>query len=278
MKIESNFCFLEEIYDYVGTIENQILHAFSGITFPDSKYEIVRKNAICYSIEYVYEGEGVIQENDKMYKVQAGDFFILHPNCYHHYYANPKNPWKKIFIMIDGDITFPKMLLDKYELSEVTHFPQLNSPLFLEDILELFKSGSHNISQKFEILICSTIIKLAHISKNVISSYNAINKAKKLIDKQINRNLNLEEIAAYSNISVSFLCREFKKTFGVTPHNYILNSKIELAKTMLINTEEHIHWISDRFSFSNVAHFSQAFTKIVGMTPSVFREQYRNKP
>lgn len=276
MKFESEFGYKEEIYDYVGTTDNQILHALSGVSFPDPTYEMKRKNALCYSFEYIYEGEGVIQENNEIHKVSAGDFFILHPNCYHHYYSSPKNPWKKIFIMIDGGISLPKVMLKQYGLADTTFFPQLRTPLQLEEIFELFKSNNTNLSLKFETLLCSMIIKLAHYSKHTLSDFNSINKAKKFIDKKINAKLTLDEVADYANISVSFLCREFKKAFGDTPYNYILNSKIELAKTMLSETDEPIHLISERFTFSDVAHFSKAFTKVVGITPSAFREQNKS--
>jgi len=273
MNIESEYGFNEEIYDYIGTTENQMLHALSGISFPDTNYEMLRKNAPCFSFEYVYEGEGVIQENDKIHKISSGDFFILHPNSYHHYYSNPKNPWKKIFIMIDGDIKFPRMLLEQYSISETVLFPKLNNPLMLEDVFELFKSDNVNISRKFEILLCSTIISLAHFSKNTISDCTSINIAKRFIDKKVDSKLNLDEVAEYANISVSFLCREFKKAFGVTPYNYILNAKVELAKTMLLETTEPVHKICDRFNFADIAHFSKAFKKIVGVSPTIYREQ-----
>ncbi|HIT84292.1 MAG TPA: helix-turn-helix domain-containing protein [Candidatus Ornithomonoglobus intestinigallinarum] len=274
MKFENEFGFKEDIYDYVGTTDNQILHALSGITYPDPKYKMLRRNALCYSFEYVYEGEGEIQENKEIHKVSAGDFFILHPNCYHHYHADPNNPWKKIFLMIDGGIALPAVMLKQYNTDSITYFPQLCDPLMLEDIFELFKSNNSNISQKFETLLCSMIIKLAHLSKRTVSDFSSINTAKKFIDKKINAKLTLDEIAKYANISVSFLCREFKKTFGVTPYTYILNSKIEFAKTMLLETDITVQVISERFSFSDVAHFSKAFSKIVGMPPTAFREMY----
>ena len=277
MWIESEFGFLEEIYEYIGTPDDQIFYALSGISYPDKKYEMRRKNALCYSFEYVYEGEGAIQENKKIYKVSAGDFFILHPNCYHHYYTSQKKPWKKIFLMIDGGIDLPSVLLNQYAISNITLFPHLNSPILLEEILELFKSGSTNIARKFETLLCSMIIKLAHISKSTVSDFSSINIAKKYIDKKIAARLTLDEIAEYTNISVSFLCREFKKAFGVTPYAYILNSKIEHAKTMLIKTGETVQTISERFSFADVPHFSRAFTKIVGMPPTAYRETHRNE-
>ena len=165
--------------------------------------------------------------------------------------------------MIDGDISFPRMLLEQYSISETVLFPKLNTPLMLEDIFELFKSDNANISRKFEILLCSTIISLAHFSKNTVSDYTSINKAKRFIDKKIDSKLNLDEVAEYANVSVSFLCREFKKAFGVTPYNYILNAKVELAKTMLLETAEPVHLICERFNFADIAHFSKAFKKYI---------------
>lgn len=274
MKFENEFGFDEQIYDYVGTTDNQILHALSGITYPDSKYKMFRRNAPCYSFEYVYEGEGELQENNEIHKVSAGDFFILHPNCYHHYHANPKNPWKKIFLMIDGDTTLPSVMLKQYNIYDITYFPQLCNPLELETIFELLKSNNANISQKFETLLCSLIIELAHLSKTTFSEISAINVAKNFIDKKINTKLTLEEIAAYTNVSVSFLCREFKKAFGVTPYTYILRAKIEFAKTMLLETNITVQTIAERFSFADAAHFSKAFSKIVGISPSKFRETH----
>lgn len=276
MKFENEFGFDEEIYDYVGTTDDQILHALSGMTYPDSKYKMFRRNAPCYSFEYIYEGKGEIQENNEIHKVSAGDFFILHPNCYHHYHADLKNPWKKIFLMIDGDTTLPSVMLKQYNIYDITYFPQLCNPLELETIFELFKSNNANISQKFETLLCSLIIELAHLSKTTVSEISSINVAKKFIDKKINTKLTLEEIANYTNISVSFLCREFKKAFGVTPYTYILKAKIEFAKTMLLETNITVQTIAERFSFADAAHFSKAFSKIVGISPTKFRETYGN--
>ena len=62
--------FDEEIYEYVAQNSMHLCGTLSGITFPDPKYEIIRRLSPVYSIEYIYSGEGVIQEKD-VYKRQS---------------------------------------------------------------------------------------------------------------------------------------------------------------------------------------------------------------
>ena len=49
--------FIEDIYIHYGMPNDPIKKAYIGITYPDSTYEIIRKDTRWYSIEYVYSGE-----------------------------------------------------------------------------------------------------------------------------------------------------------------------------------------------------------------------------
>ena len=107
MKVLSNYNVSEEIYKYVGTTDSTMLHALAGISEADPSYEIKRTNSDTYSIEYVYSGEGTIQENDSIFNVSEGDFFILHPNKYHHYYSNKKKAVAQDLVSDKRRHTFP---------------------------------------------------------------------------------------------------------------------------------------------------------------------------
>ena len=63
MEYKSRETFKEEIYQYIGSPDTLILHSLAGISYPDPTYEMYRKNSDLYSLEYVYEGEGAIQQN-----------------------------------------------------------------------------------------------------------------------------------------------------------------------------------------------------------------------
>ncbi|MBQ7840285.1 MAG: AraC family transcriptional regulator [Lachnospiraceae bacterium] len=264
----------EEMYQYIGTSETQILHLLSGITYPDPSYEIKRMHSDCYSIEYVYQGEGVIQENSHLYKVSAGDFFILHPHTFHHYYANPQNPWKKIFINVNKKTDFATTLLHLYKIDDIIHFGKTNSPLYLEEILELFKTDEQDITHKLEDLIICTITALARLPKSTPIPASPVVNAKAYIDNNITERIVLSDVAKLVSLDASYLSRAFKSTYGISPSDYVKKQKMALAESFLANTVLSIEDIAARLSFYDIAHFSCAFTKYHGISPS----EYRNSP
>ena len=57
-----------------------------------------------YVFEYVLEGKGYIETPEKNYTVYAGDMYFLNKGQYHIYYADHKNPFKKEFIVLRGEL------------------------------------------------------------------------------------------------------------------------------------------------------------------------------
>ncbi len=272
-KIPSSFL-SEELYEYIGTSDTQILHLLCGITHPNPAYEITRMHSACYSIEYVYEGEDVIQENSHLYKVSAGDFFILHPHTFHHYYANPQNPWKKIFFTVNKKTNFATTLLHLYKLDDIIHFGKINTPLQLESILELVKSDQPDITNQLEDLIIQTITGLARMPKQAPLPVTPISHAKTYIDENITERILLSDVARAVSLDASYLSRAFKKSYGISPSGYIRQQKMTLAESLLSNTVLSVEEIAQRLSFCNAAHFSSTFTAYHGISPS----EYRNSP
>lgn len=261
----------EELYEYIGTTETQIFHLLSGITHPDPAYEVTRMHSDCYSIEYVYEGKGVIQENSHIYKVSAGDFFILHPHTFQHYYADPQNPWKKIFFTVNKKTNFATTLLHLYKIDDIVHFGKTNTPFYLEDILTLLRSEQTDITDQLEDLIIRTITSLARIPKATPQPVSPIANAKAYIDENITERIVLSEVAKAVSLDTSYLSRAFKKAYGASPSNYIKKRKMTLAESLLSNTVLSVEEISQRLSFCNVAHFSSSFTNYHGISPSEYR-------
>ena len=99
-----------------------------------------------------------------------------------------------------------------------------------------------------------------------------INNVKTYIDFHLEDSISMNDLVVYSNKSVEHTIRMFNAQYGMTPHKYILNSKIELACSHLTSTNTCINDISDRLKFYNSAHFSNVFFKHMGMRPSEYRK------
>ena len=107
-------------------------------------------------------------------------------------------------------------------------------------------------------------------SKKALSTDNR-DKAEKYIDKHLDRLISVEQLADLCDLSVSEFSRQFRVSFGVPPHKYMITERINEAKRLLRNTDWPIAEIALSVGFSNQAHFTSAFRKATKTTPSQYR-------
>lgn len=90
-------------------------------------------------------------------------------------------------------------------------------------------------------------------------------------DNYLNR-ISLADLASETNYSPYHLLRLFKRKTGRTPFEFLLELKIEKAKSMIQSRNYSMASICDACGFNSLSYFSQAFKKKTGLTPM----QYRN--
>lgn len=84
--------------------------------------------------------------------------------------------------------------------------------------------------------------------------------------------ISLDDIAMEANISVSYMHKLFKKSFNVTPFEYLTEMRIQKAKYLLIATKMKISDISEKTGFESSTNFHITFKAKVGMAPGTFRK------
>lgn len=89
--------------------------------------------------------------------------------------------------------------------------------------------------------------------------------------------LDLSDLAHQANLSTFHFSRLFKKSLGLTPHQYVLRNRVERAKKLLRSSEPTaLADIGLQVGFYDQAHFSKAFKRIVGSTPKQFAQQMQH--
>lgn len=91
------------------------------------------------------------------------------------------------------------------------------------------------------------------------------------IDRNIRRGISLDEVAEYSNMSSCYFSKLFKRMTGENFIAYVTNSKLELAKQMLTETDMPVTNVAYELSYNETNYFSKAFKKKTGMTPGEYR-------
>lgn len=100
-----------------------------------------------------------------------------------------------------------------------------------------------------------------------------LRRATEYINENLGKNVTLSEIAGALAMSPYHFAHVFKQTTGVAPHQYLLNRRIEFAKTLLRDTELSITEVAQRVGCNSPSHFSVLFHRATTMTPRTFRQQ-----
>lgn len=91
------------------------------------------------------------------------------------------------------------------------------------------------------------------------------------IHTHLNRDLSLAELASVVNISTTYFANLFKQTMGTSPHQYVIQQRVERAKVMLKKTDLAIADIALQVGFSSQSHLTRQFKRLTGMTPKQVR-------
>lgn len=85
--------------------------------------------------------------------------------------------------------------------------------------------------------------------------------------------LSVLDISQYANRSSSYICTLFKNETGLTINQYLTDYRIKMSKQFLSDPRYRITDISAKVGYSDGNYYSKAFRKIVGLSPSEYREK-----
>lgn len=267
---------------------NESLHlAMLGITNPTPQYLIchsAKTNTLWnrYNFEFVLSGKGYIETKGKKYTVEAGDLFFLNKFREHTYYSDMKDPYEKMFIVVEGGLV--DNLIAYHNLTESVVIKHVQAKHLFERLFELAKT--HNTSQLDSLCyaeIASTLIELLQIIKPLpFTTISPDSSPERVMYDYIENNLyskiRVEDVANVAHLSVSYAQKIFKQKFSKPILRYIMDKKLQLAQHLFLTTYLNVNTVSERLSFENPKHFSKMFKQKYGLSPSKYiKENTVNK-
>jgi AraC-like DNA-binding protein len=96
-------------------------------------------------------------------------------------------------------------------------------------------------------------------------------RAKDLVDARYREPLDVPTLARVAHLSPAHFTREFRRTFGETPHQYLLTRRLERAAAMLRNTDWAVADICLAVGLTSVGSFTTSFGRVYGVSPTAYR-------
>ena len=98
-----------------------------------------------------------------------------------------------------------------------------------------------------------------------------VKRAKEILSANLDGRVPLKEVARACGLSVSYFSRAFRRSVGVTPHNWLLTLRVEVAKQKLREGRLSLRDVALACGFADQSHLTQVFTRFVGVSPGAWR-------
>ncbi|MBV9366541.1 MAG: helix-turn-helix transcriptional regulator [Solirubrobacterales bacterium] len=99
-------------------------------------------------------------------------------------------------------------------------------------------------------------------------------RARDTMDRAYVQPLDVPTLAAVAHVSPAHFARQFRATFGETPHRYLQRRRVERAMELLRDTDRSVTEICFDVGFASLGTFSRTFRAVIGESPSQYRARF----
>lgn len=231
---------------------------------------------------YVLSGKGSFQVNDTLLPLRQDDFIIVNPHVEHTEKSVDSSPLEYVVFGIEGlSFQFHEKMSCPHDYAIYNYTAgQRDKLLYFLKILVLEMEEK----EKDYETICRNIteVLLLYLSRsrclNLVTSLDAkmskeCGLIKRYIDSNYAESITLDFLSALTHINKYYLVHSFTRYTGLSPINYLIQKRVQVAMDLLSSTNYSIAQISSSVGFSSQSYFSQAFKKASGLTPIQYRKQ-----
>jgi AraC-like DNA-binding protein len=215
--------------------------------------------------------------------VEPGTIMVLFPGVWHRYRPARETGWVEHWLECHGPVFDEATRIRLVEpgncLLNVGVVGEFND--FFERCHSLARIDALANQDLLSTLGLHLLAMLVHRRRGERGFVRAIDdivqRAHMMISSRCQEPLDLRALAAELGVSYSHLRHSFLARTGVSPRQHYLNTRIQKAQDLLLNTTKSIKEIAEVLGFESASHFSKQFKNRIGSSPHYWREK-RAKP
>ena len=248
-----------------------------GSFFTDYDYRIERENYHNYMIFFVKSGRLSVTNEGKTMVAHAGQIGFMNCHLPHEYHTigNTEFYW----IHLDGSNTpdFYRHICELYD-GFIFDFPRSGAICdMILQIVYLYRNDQAPTEPKLSQLLYTLLIALIDPSASLSAETaeadrSPIGMAIAFIKEHYAEPISLDDMATAANMSRYHFSRQFKNTCGFSPYEYLILTRLNRAKYLLVSSAKPIKVIAQEVGYGSESAFTNAFSSRVGVSPGQFRK------
>lgn len=249
-----------------------------------------------WELFYVDKGEVIVHVEEVQYELKQGDVMLYKPNAYHRLSANRVSASNLFGIAFDcGSPVLDHLANRHFRLHENERgllaqivkegFQAFAPPYHNPDVHTIERrtgapEGCEQLLQSYLEILLIRLIRRAHGGQEPGDKLPFVPKEKRERDlvrsvtaflrDRLNQDLSLDAVCESFNVGKTHITRLFKKRTGYPLMEYFKRLKVERAKLLVREEQHNFTEISRLLGYGSIHHFSKAFKKYGGMTPSEY--------
>lgn len=132
---------------------------------------------------------------------------------------------------------------------------------------------AHLISSETGV-VASTIVQVRPRTRGGLPP-RALRRVREFVDEHLEESISIQALANIAGLSMYHFARAFKQSEGMTPHEYLVQRRVQRTKDLLAKTDLPLSEVALAAGFSDQSHCARRFREHVGMTPSCYRWSMR---
>jgi AraC-like DNA-binding protein len=232
-----------------------------------------------FSLHIVLEGRGEFRQNNRTYPLRKGDLFCLFPKIATEYWTDRDDVLQLAWISFQGKQALSilhRIGLRPYSphLSAIANDKTVKR---LERLFQFFRQSVNDARdlrrQSLFFQFFQTLSTRSPLEKSVDPHFTEawLQKGLEFLDMHYAEGITIEETAKYAEVSRTHFSKQFQKTVGISPSEYLNSLIMKEAGKMVEGTNYSFSEIALSVGFPDLYSFSKAFKKFYGMSPTMYR-------
>ena len=284
MKLKSGL-YETESYHCLGNLNNDNVDlrlVYCGYEDCEPGHRFGPNKRAAYVIHVIVRGKGRLEVGGKVFYLKEGDAFVLRPEEEAWYTADYMDPWTYMWVGFQG-MKAEECTVNCGFDNEHHVIHNINHTDLLNYVTEMLKA--HSLSYSNSLRRCAylqmffaNIIEQYHENVQGIESLEnnpGAENAKRLmvyITDYYHGRIRINEIAHEMGVNRCYLSNSFKRLTGYSPTEYLIQIRMEKAKSLLTKTNYSINRIASEVGYSDQLAFSRIFKQRFGESPKKYRE------